>query len=100
MSHRSPPPIGSAVVKVLSGFTCGPFFTFHKFEIFRDLSALLTWGSFASQVVIAFGCYGFWLQMRASSRDSFFPVIATFAALAVLRLAPWIRERFKVSRLE
>ncbi len=135
-----------AVVKVL--FT--PFFTFHKFEIFRDLSALLTWGSFASQAVIALGCYGFWLQMRGGGarangarveaplggrsvsetrigalimalpliafilffgylapysgrqRDSFFPVIATFAALAVLRihrrLAPWIRGRIRWRR--
>lgn len=126
-----------AVVKVL--FT--PFFTFHKFEIFRDLSALLTWGSFASQVVIALGCYGFWLQMRGGGarveaplggrpasearvgalimalpliafilffgylapysgrqRDSFFPVIATFAALAVRRLAPWIRGRIRERR--
>lgn len=126
-----------AVVKVL--FT--PFFTFHKFEIFKDLSALLTWGSFASQVVIALGCYGFWLQMRGGGarveaplggrpasearvgalimalpliafilffgylapysgrqRDSFFPVIATFAALAVRRLAPWIRGRIRERR--
>ena len=126
-----------AVVKVL--FT--PFFTFHKFEIFRDLSALLTWGSFASQVVIALGCYGFWLQMRGGGarveaplggrpasearvgalimalpliafilffgylapysgrqRDSFFSVIATFAALAVRRLAPWIRGRIRERR--
>ena len=110
-----------AVVKVL--FT--PFFTFHKFEIFRDLSALLTWGSFASQAVIALGCYGFWLQMREAGtsqarvgalimalplisfilffgylapysgrqRDSFFPVIATFAAVAVVRIRERIRER-------
>lgn len=110
-----------AVVKVL--FT--PFFTFHKFEIFRDLSALLTWGSFASQAVIALGCYGFWLQMRGAGasearvfalimalpliafilffgylapysgrqRDSFFPVIATFAALAVIRIRERSRRR-------
>lgn len=107
-----------AVVKVL--FT--PFFTFQKFEIFKDLSALLTWGSFASQSVILFGCFGFWFHFRKKDsriealllvlpltafillfgylapysgrqRDSFFPVIALFAALAIDRWSKLRRRK-------
>lgn len=107
-----------AVLKIL--FT--PFFTFQKFEIFKDLSALLTWGSFASQLVILLGCFGFWFHFRKKDsriealilslplvafvllfgylapysgrqRDSFFPIIALFAAIAIERWSSLRRHK-------
>lgn len=99
-----------AFVKIL--FT--PFFRLNKFSFFTDLSALLTWGSFVSQAVMAIGLYGIFKQVRIHAvrtlivvlpilffllvfaylapfsgrqRDGYFPMIAMFAAYAIERMS-------------
>lgn len=99
-------PYPLAFVKLL--FT--PFFTLNKFTLFSDYSYLLIWGSFLNQIVIAFSLYGMYKALRDNwqrnlslifpyllflcifayvapyigrLRDSFYPVVAIYAAYAI-----------------
>lgn len=98
-----------AVVKIL--FT--PFFHPNKLEVFKDFSAILTWGAIPSQVVTLLAVFGVSIEfVRARlktailvvpfalflllfaylapysgrQRDSFYPVIALFAAIGASRV--------------
>jgi 4-amino-4-deoxy-L-arabinose transferase-like glycosyltransferase len=98
-----------AFVKIL--FT--PFFRTNKFTFFTDLSALLTWGSFVSQAVIALSLWGIFSEFKRHAvrtliatlpifffllvfaylapfsgrqRDGYFPIFAVFAAYALVRI--------------
>ncbi|MBN8539930.1 MAG: hypothetical protein J0L82_06050 [Deltaproteobacteria bacterium] len=98
-----------AVIKIL--FT--PFFHPNKLEVFKDFSAILTWGAIPSQVVTFLALFGVSIEfLRARlrtailtipfilflvlfaylapysgrQRDSFYPVIALFAAIGILKI--------------
>ncbi len=95
-----------AVIKLLFS----PYLTPSKFNIFVDLSALLTWGGPISQVIMLSAIVGIWAEFRKNlmrtivvafpfalflllfgylapfsgrQRDSFLPAISIFAALGL-----------------
>lgn len=99
-----------AFVKIV--FT--PFFHPNKLEVFKDFSAFLTWGAIPSQIVTLLSIFGVWIEVRKApmrtlllilpfvlflllfaylapysgrQRDSFYPVISVFAAIAIVRIA-------------
>lgn len=97
-----------------------PFFTISKFSIFSEFSYLLIWGSFIHQALISIGFWGwFWLWKNEPQgrwlhsslvapllllvlilgyvapwagriRDSFYPVIAIYAAFGLSQATPLI----------
>lgn len=98
-----------AVIKIL--FT--PFFHPNKLEVFKDFSAILTWGAIPSQAVTALALFGvaaefvrarlktailtipfalflllfaYLAPYSGRQRDSFYPVIALFAAIGILKI--------------
>lgn len=98
-----------AFVKIL--FT--PFFHPNKLEVFKDFSAFITWGAIPSQIVTVIALYGVYLEFvrnkvrtaalivplimflllfaylapySGRQRDSFYPVMALFAAVAIVRI--------------
>lgn len=99
-----------AFVKIL--FT--PFFHPNKLGVFTDFSAFITWGAVPSQVVTALALYGVWTEFQQDrlrtlllvvplvlflllfaylapysgrQRDSFYPVLSLFAAIAIVQIA-------------
>lgn len=93
-----------------------PFFTPAKLTMFTDFSALITWGSFMSQAVIALAFWGVWIEARREryqtlimilpftffvflfaylapfsgrQRDSFLPTLTLLSAVAIV----WLFER-------
>lgn len=99
-------PYPLAFVKILFS----PFFTPNKFTLFSDYSYILIWGSFLNQAVISLSLYGMYRALKNSwkrnwflispfflflcvfayvapyigrLRDSFYPIIAIYAAYAV-----------------
>lgn len=92
-----------------------PFFTLNKFALFSDYTYIFIWGSFINQAVILLSLYGMYRALRADwkknwflifpyflflcvfayvapyigrLRDSFYPLIAVYAAYALTELYP------------
>ncbi len=105
-----------AFIKML--FT--PFLHPNKFDVFKGFSAMLTWGAIPSQILTLFGLVGMWIGFKADrlrtfvlvlplamflllftylapysgrQRDSFYPIIALFAAIAIERRSSFRRHK-------
>lgn len=100
-------PYPLAFVKILFS----PYFTVNKFKIFNDFSTLLIWGSPINQIIIAASVMGLWKAGKQSLlhvnlwipfilfliaaayispwsgrlRDSFYPLIASYAAFYLVQ---------------